>query len=109
MSEVASTVLEFDREVDIGGALGIKVRVSGQCGPAEFKRVGEAVAGQRRARAPEVWVWVYGHDMDLEGPSVCVSYTSTEEEPITEFIDPKAVRAWYSGKMLAHAPSGEVH
>ena len=109
MTTVPSTVLEFEHEADIDGALGVKVRLSGRTGPEGFKRVGEALAGQRRARAPEVWVWVYGYDMDLDGPAVCVSYASATEEPMTEFIDPKAVLGWYRGKMLAQVPSGEVN
>ncbi len=94
-----STALVFEREQLDGESLGLKVQLSGPAGPVELKRVGEAVAVKHRARAPQVWVWVFGHDMDLEGPATCVSYVGPGEGPLTEFVDPVALTTYYHQKL----------
>ena len=88
--------------LDDGGNLGIKIRLDAPVeDPRAFSDVGERVAKQNRTRAPRIWVWTYAHDMDLEGPAICVSYVGTDTTdgiPITEFFDPKTLWTYYSLK-----------
>ena len=100
MIELPSTALNFERETEVGDAIGVKARLTGPSDPEGYKRVGEALALKRRGRANEVWVWVYGFDMDLNGPALCVSYLSAHEGPMTEFIDPIAVTGFYQARMM---------
>ena len=84
-----------------GCDLGIKIQLDGPADVHELKAAGERVASKNHERAKRVWVWVYGHDMDLEGPAVCVSYTGKDEpEPVTDFTDPGALALWYTMKAM---------
>lgn len=85
-----------------GDDLGIKVRLDVAVpGKDVYSEVGEHVAEQNSTRAPRIWVWIYAHDMDLEGPAICVSYLGddvSDGKAITEFFDPKTLITYYSLK-----------
>lgn len=78
------------------GGMGVFVKLGAQVGLLELQRLGETLAASHVKRgAPEVWVWVWGWDMDVEGPAACLSYARPDLEPITEWMDPSRVAAWY--------------
>ena len=85
-----------------GGDLGIKIRLDTAAqGRKTYSDVGERVAQQNSTRAPRIWVWTYAHDMDIEGPAICVSYLGTDTadgRAITEFFDPQTLMTYYSLK-----------
>ncbi len=85
-------------ERHVGNDLGIKVRLSEAVkGPEDYSRIGERVASHNSTRASSIWVWVFAHDMDIEGPAVCVTHLVSGRSA-TEFIDPAALLLYYSLK-----------
>ena len=82
------------------GEVGMRVQ-AGVLGatPLQLRQLGEAAAAARlSATEPKVWAWVYGADMDLRGPAVCVSYVDMGSTgPVTEFTDPRLLVLWYQG------------
>ena len=93
MTEIRDTC-----ECHVGDDLGIKVRLAEPVdGPDVYSRVGEHVADQNGSRAPNIWVWVFAHDMDIEGPAVCVTHLGPDG-PATEFLDPSALLLYYNLK-----------
>lgn len=85
-----------------GDDLGIKIRLEAVAdGRDAYSKIGERVAQQNSTRASRIWVWTYAHDMDLEGPALCVSYVGTDTtdgRAITEFFDPQTLMTYYSLK-----------
>ena len=95
MTEIRDTC-----ERHVGDDLGIKVRLSEPVDrPDVYSQVGEHVADQNSSRASNVWVWVFAHDMDIDGPAVCVTHLGPDRgEPATEFVDPSAQLLYLSLK-----------
>lgn len=85
-----------------GDDLGIKIRLDeAAAGKEAYSTAGERVAKQNSTRAPHIWVWTYAHDMDLEGPAICISYMGPDNmdgAAITEFFDPATLITYYSLK-----------
>lgn len=102
-----STALADTIEWEGDGLLGLKVRLASHADAPTLKQVGEFVATKHRGRAPQVWVFVFGVDMDLTGPAACTSYVADDGEPVTEFTNPGALVLWYQLK-AAHR-GVEVH
>lgn len=94
---IPSTALAWEKAVrGEKGGVGLYVRLAGDVGVLGLQRVGEALAAHHADQgAPEVWVWVWAHDMDTEGPAACLSYARPDLRPITEWTDPQRVAAWY--------------
>lgn len=93
-------------EHETNDLLGMKVQLDRAASPDELKRIGERLAIDNRSRKAQVWVWLYGADMDLDGPAACVSYVGEgTPQPVTQFIDPAAITVWY----LMRDGSGETH
>lgn len=85
----------------IGNDMAIKVQVRDGVGPKQFAQIGERVASEECGRYARIWVWVYGADMDLDGPAVCVSYMdSSAEAPVSEYADPTELATWYLARGL---------
>ena len=80
--------------------LGITIQLDGPTtGPAVYKDAGERVAASNSTRSPNVWVFVYAHDMDIQGPALCVSYLGPDSTgPATEFLSHKTLLTYYSMK-----------
>ena len=96
--------------------LGISIRLDGPTtGPATYRDAGESVAARNSTRSAHVWVFVYAHDMDIQGPAICVSYVGPNSTgPATEFLDHKTLLTYYALKAAqqtnlrnATVPSGE--
>lgn len=86
----------------VGGDVAIKVRLRSGVDLQRFPKVGEAVARKavQGPSGPErVWVWVYGHDMEVQGPAVCVAYADGDGAT-SEFVEPKRVQSWYLMRLL---------
>ncbi len=85
--------------------LGITIRLEGPTtGPATYRDAGESVAASNSTRSAHVWVFVYAHDMDMEGPAICVSYVGPDSTgPATEFLEYKTLLTYYSLKAKQQA------
>lgn len=89
--------------------LGLKVRVEAHVDRDTLPSIGEAWARANRDRAGRIWVWLYGHDMDEEGPAIAVTYLEHGEEPVFDFVPASTLLLYYLGSgpdqhMLARGP-----
>ncbi len=82
--------------------LGLKVRVEAHVERANFPAIGEAWARANRDRAGKVWVWLYGHDMDEEGPAIAVTYMEDGAEPVFDFVPASTLLLYYLGSGQDH-------
>ena len=89
-TELISEVLD-----DTG--LGIKVRVRGDVERESLRIIGEAWAVQARGRASRVWVWLYGSDMDENGPAMSVTYIEDNQAPLFDFVPASTLLLYYMG------------
>ena len=96
-TELISEVLD-----DTG--LGIKVRVEGAVERESLRLIGEAWAIQARARADRVWVWLYGTDMDENGPAISVTYVEHDQPPLFDYVPASTLLLYYLGQ--GNPPTG---
>lgn len=88
---------ELISEVLDESGLGIKVRVNGSIERESLKLIGEAWAFQARGRADRVWVWLYGTDMDEDGPAISVTYVEEDRAPHFDFVPASTLLLYYMG------------
>ncbi len=85
--------------------LGLKVRVEAPVERHSLPRIGEAWARANGDRAHKVWVWLYGDDMDSEGPAISVTYLEAGQEPVSDFVPASTLLLYYLGSGgLAETP-----
>lgn len=105
MSELLAheIVADTSGRTHLGTDVGVKVRLEDAV-PADkaqwaqdVKKLGEHIARARSLDADRVWVWVYGNDMDILGPALCVSYIEKGGIPATEFTPREAMMLYYLG------------
>jgi len=77
--------------------LGIKVRVREAVERDSLRLIGEAWAIQARTRATRVWVWLYGVDMDEDGPAISVTYMEENAPPLFDFVPAATLLLYYMG------------
>lgn len=85
--------------------LGLKIRVEAPVERASLPSIGEAWARAHRDRAGKVWVWLYGYDMDEEGPAIGVTFLEQGREPVFDFVPASTLLLYYMGSSaepLAH-------
>lgn len=99
------TVYEKPAHDHNGDMVGVRLRLKDQIPDTEreewvrrVRDLGEHVAKQRGADYGRVWVWVFGNDMDIKGPAICVSYVGDGSQPITEFTPSHVHSMFYLGK-----------
>lgn len=86
---------ELISEVLDDSGLGIKVRVRGDVERESLRIIGEAWAVQARRRASRVWVWLYGSDMDENGPAMSVTYIEDNQPPLFDFVPASTLLLYY--------------
>ena len=85
--------------------LGLKVRVDTPVDRHALPQIGEAWARANSDRAVKVWVWLYGADMDAEGPAIAVTYLEAGREPVSDFVPASTLLLYYLGSGgLAETP-----
>ncbi|MDH5591152.1 MAG: hypothetical protein OEZ65_02065 [Gemmatimonadota bacterium] len=89
---------ELISEVLDESGLGIKIRVDGSLPRVELRRIGEEWAASRSHRASRVWVWLYGHQMDEDGPAMLVTYLEPGRNPVSDFIPASTLLMYYLGE-----------
>ena len=89
---------ELISEVLDESGLGLKVRIDGHVPRGELHRIGEAWAVSRSMRADRVWVWLYGTDMDEDGPAMLVTYLEVGRDPVSDFIPASTLLMYYLGE-----------
>lgn len=89
---------ELISEVLDESGLGIKVRVHGDVERESLRLIGESWAVQARGRADRVWVWLYGTDMDENGPAISVTYLEQDQPPLFDFVPAATLLLYYMGK-----------
>jgi hypothetical protein len=89
-TELISEVLD-----DTG--LGLKVRVRGSVERDSLRLIGEAWAIQARTRSTRVWVWLYGLDMDEDGPAISVTYLEENCPPLFDLVPASTLLLYYMG------------
>ncbi|RMH13616.1 MAG: hypothetical protein D6701_12135 [Gemmatimonadetes bacterium] len=97
---------ELISEVMDDAGLGIKVRVSGPAPRDALQEIGEAWANAARGRAERVWVWLYGSDMDADGPAIAVTYMERDGQPVSDFVDPSTLLLYYMHHPARPTPGG---
>lgn len=80
--------------------LGLKIRVAAPVERADLPSIGEAWARANRDRAGRVWVWLYGQDMDEEGPAMGVTFLETGADPVFDYVAPSTLLLYYMGPGL---------
>ena len=88
---------ELISEVLDDSGLGIKVRFRGEVERESLRLIGEAWAIQARGRADRVWVWLYGGDMDEDGPAISVTYVEENQPPVFDFVPASTLLLYYMG------------
>jgi hypothetical protein len=89
---------ELISEVLDDSGLGIKVRVRGSVDRESLRIIGEAWAFQARTRSNRVWVWLYGGDMDEDGPAISVTYLEEDQPPLFDFVPASTLLLYYMGQ-----------
>jgi len=87
-TELISEVMDEDR-------IGLKVRLDGHVPRSALQRIGETWARSVQGRAERVWVWLYGRDMDTEGPALSVTYIEGDGPPVSDFAEPSTLLLYY--------------
>lgn len=77
--------------------LGLKIRVETPVDRESLPSIGEAWARANRDRAGRVWVWLYGYDMDEEGPAIAVTYLEAGKDPVFDFVPASTLLLYYLG------------
>ena len=77
--------------------LGLKVRVDTPVERHALPQIGEAWARANSDRAQRVWVWLYGSDMDEEGPAIAVTYLEAGRDPVSDFVPSSTLLLYYLG------------
>ena len=68
----------------------------------DLKKVGEWARGlvKRFGKGHEkVWLWIYGPEMDIQGPAVCLAYWRKGEGSKVEFTPFEVVAMWTLGQI----------
>lgn len=86
---------ELISEVMEDGRLGLKVRVDGHVPRSALQWTGETWAKSAQGRAGRVWVWLYGRDMDEDGPALSVTYIEGDGPPVWDFAEPSTLLLYY--------------
>lgn len=101
---------ELISEVLDDSGLGIKVRVHGEVERESLRLIGESWAAQARTRASRIWVWLYGSDMDENGPAMSVTYLEEDQPPLFDFVPASTLLLYYLGHSGAStSPRGNRH
>lgn len=88
---------ELISEVLDDSGLGIKVRVRGDVERDSLRIIGEAWAIRARQRSARVWVWLYGSDMDENGPAMSVTYIEDNQPPLFDYVPASTLLLYYLG------------
>ena len=86
---------ELISEVMDEGRLGLKIRLDGHVPRTALRRIGEAWAKSAQSRAGRVWVWLYGQDMDEEGPALSVTYIEGAGQPVSNLAELSTLLLYY--------------
>lgn len=77
--------------------LGLKIRIETAVDRSALPGIGEAWARAHGDRAGKIWVWLYGQDMDEQGPAIGVTYLECGEDPVFDWIPASTLLLYYMG------------
>lgn len=88
--------------------LGMKIRVEAPVERAALPSIGEAWARANRDRAGRVWVWLYGQDMDEDGPAMGVTFLESGAEPVFDYVPASTLLLYYMAPGLDASLGGHA-